>query len=161
MERLFQELKLDFEREEYITDHTAQRFNLLMRTNVTRKIIGIYFNGYTMTNTKHWSLYCCGYKAMKILRRKKYNDYSKRVYIDIKEPEDESFNVRSHNMLDIVFNDETNEQDKENVQAFTLCPLCEKLCVISGAYGDKYKTDKLHKYGMCHTCWINVFTVSH
>ena len=52
-------------REEYITDHTAQRFNLLMRTNITRQIIGIYFNGYTMTNTKHWSLYYCGYKAMK------------------------------------------------------------------------------------------------
>ena len=103
MARLFQELKLDFEREEYITDHTAQRFNLLMRTNITRKIIGIYFNGYTMTNTKHWSLYYCRYKAMKILRRKKYDDYSKRVYIDIKEPENEYFNVRSHNMLDIVF----------------------------------------------------------
>ena len=161
MARLFQELKLDFEREEYITDHTAQRFNLLMRTNITRKIIGIYFDGYTMTNTKHWSLYYCGYKAMEILRRKKYNDYSKRVYIDIKKPEDESFNVRSHNMLDIVFNDETNEQDKENVQAFTHCSLCEKLCVISGAYGDKNKTDKLHKYSMCHTCWINVLTVSY
>ena len=70
MARLFQELKLDFEREEYITDHTAQRFNLLMRTNITRKIIGIYFIKYTMTNTKHWSLYYCVYKAMKILRRK-------------------------------------------------------------------------------------------
>ena len=64
-------------------------------------------------------------------------------------------------MLDIVFNDETNEQDKENVPAFTHCPLCEKLCIISGAYGDKNKTDKLQKYGMYHTCWINVFTVPH
>ena len=71
MARLFQELILDFERQEYITDHTAQRFNLLRKTNITRKIIGIYFNGYTMTNTKHWSPYYCGYRAMKILRRKK------------------------------------------------------------------------------------------
>ena len=56
MARLFQELKLDFDREEHIADHTAPRFNLSMRTNSDRKIIGIYFNGCTMTNTKHWSL---------------------------------------------------------------------------------------------------------
>ena len=53
MARLFQELKLDFNRGEKIADHTAPIFNLLMRTNSCRKIIGIYFNGYTMTNTKH------------------------------------------------------------------------------------------------------------
>ena len=51
MARLFQELKLDFNREEQIVDHTAPIFYLLMRTNSCRKIIGIYFNGYTMTNT--------------------------------------------------------------------------------------------------------------
>ena len=71
MARLFQELKLDFNREEQVADHTAPIFNLLMRTNSCRKIIGIYFNGYTMTNTKHWSLYYCGYRAMKILNKKK------------------------------------------------------------------------------------------
>ena len=70
MARLFQELKLYFDREEQIADHTSHRFNLLMRTNSCRKIIGIYFNGYTMTNTKHWSLYYCGYRAMKILNKK-------------------------------------------------------------------------------------------
>ena len=70
MARLFQELKLDFDREEQIADHTAHRFNLLMRTNSCRKIIGIYFNEYTMTNTKHWSLYYCRYRAMKILNKK-------------------------------------------------------------------------------------------
>ena len=70
MARLFQELKLDFDRKKLIADHTAPRFNLLMRTNSCRKIIGIYFNGYTMTNAKHWSLYYCGYRAMKILNKK-------------------------------------------------------------------------------------------
>ena len=44
MVRLFQELKLEFDREEQIADHTSHRFNLLMRTNSCRKIIGIYFN---------------------------------------------------------------------------------------------------------------------
>ena len=39
MARLFQELKLDFDREEQIADHTSPRFNLLMRTNSCRKII--------------------------------------------------------------------------------------------------------------------------
>ena len=78
MARLFQEFKLDFDREEQIADHTSHRFNLLMRTNSCRKIIGIYFNGYTMTNTKHWSLYYCGYRAMKILNKKKYQDYTKK-----------------------------------------------------------------------------------
>ena len=48
MARLFQELKLDFDREEQIADHTAPRFNLLMRTNSCKKIIGIYFNGQTL-----------------------------------------------------------------------------------------------------------------
>ena len=81
MAGLFQELKLDFDRNKQIADHTAPRFNLLMRTNSCRKIIGIYFNGYNMTNTKHWSLYYCGYRAMKILNKKKYKDYIKRVYI--------------------------------------------------------------------------------
>ena len=71
MARLFQELKLDFNREEQIADHTVLIFNLLMRTNFYRKIIGIYFNGYTMTNTKHWSQYYCGYRPMKILNKKK------------------------------------------------------------------------------------------
>ena len=71
MARLFQELKLDFNREEQIADHTAPIFYLLMRTNSCRKIIGIYFNGYTITNTKHWSLYYCGYRPMKILNKKK------------------------------------------------------------------------------------------
>ena len=71
MARLFQELKLDFDRKKWIADLTAPRFNLLMRTNSCRKIIGIYFKGYTMTNTKHWSLYYCGYRAMKILNKKK------------------------------------------------------------------------------------------
>ena len=33
MARLFQELKLDFDRKKQISDHTAPRFNLLMRTN--------------------------------------------------------------------------------------------------------------------------------
>ena len=70
MARLFEELKLDFGREEQIADHTSHRCNLLMRTTSCRKIIGIYFNGYTMTNTKHWSLYYCGYRAMKILNKK-------------------------------------------------------------------------------------------
>ena len=70
MARLFEELKLDFDREEQIADHTSHRCNLLMRTTSCRKIIGIYFNGYTMTNTKHWSLYYCGYRAMKILNKK-------------------------------------------------------------------------------------------
>ena len=42
MAGLFQELKLDFNREEQIADHTSHRFNLLMRTNSCRKIIGIY-----------------------------------------------------------------------------------------------------------------------
>ena len=92
-----------------------------------------------MTNTKHWSLYYCGYKAMKILNKKKYNDYTKRVNIDISEPEAESFHFRSHNMLDIVCNDMTLSEDKENVQAFTHCPVCKKLCVISG--GDKDKSE--------------------
>ena len=110
-----------------------------------------------MTNTKHWSLYYCGYRAMKILN-KKNQDYTKRVYIDISEPEAESFHLRSHNMLNIVCSDMTYDEDKENVQAFTHCPICETLCVISG--GDIDKNDQLHKYGMCCTCWRNVFTVS-
>ena len=37
MARLFQELKLDFDREEQIADHTSHRFNLLMRTNSCSK----------------------------------------------------------------------------------------------------------------------------
>ena len=67
MARLFQELKLDFDRKKQIADHTAPRLNLLMRTNSNRKVIVVYLNRYTMTNTKHWSLYYCGYRAMKIL----------------------------------------------------------------------------------------------
>ena len=70
MARLCQELKLDFNRQVQIADHTASIFNLLMRTNSCRKIIGIYFTGYTMTKTKHWSLYYCGYRAMKISNKK-------------------------------------------------------------------------------------------
>ena len=77
---LFQELKLDFDGKHQIAYHSAPRLNLLMRTNSFREIIGIYFNGYTMTNTKHWSLYYCGYRAMKILNKKKYQDYTKRVH---------------------------------------------------------------------------------
>ena len=61
-------------------------------------------------------------------------------------------------MLDIVCSDRTYDEDEENVQAFTLCPMCDTLCVISG--GDKDKNDQLHKYGMCHIFWRNVFTVS-
>ena len=53
----------------------------------------------------------------------------------------------------IVCSDTTYDADKENVQAFTHCPICETLCVISG---DKHKNDQLHKYGMCFTCWRNV-----
>ena len=128
-----------------------------MRKNSNRKIIGIYFNEYTMTNTKHWFLYYCGNRAMKILNKKKYKDYVKRVYIDISEPEAESFHLRSHNMLDIVCSDMTYDEDKENVQAFTHCPICKTLCVING---DKHKNDQLHKYGMCFTCWRNVFRSS-
>ena len=96
--KIISRIKIDFDREEQIADHTAPRFNLLMRTNSCKKIIGIYFNGYTMTNTKHWSLYYCGYRAMKILNKKKYQDYTKRVYIDISESEAQSFHLRSHNM---------------------------------------------------------------
>ena len=44
MARLFQELKLDFDREDQIANHTFPRFNLLMRTNSCRKIIGIYYD---------------------------------------------------------------------------------------------------------------------
>ena len=51
MARLFQELKLDFNRKEQIADHTASIFYVLMKTNSCRKIIEIYFNRYTMTNT--------------------------------------------------------------------------------------------------------------
>ena len=158
MARLFQELKLDFDRKNQIADHTAPRFNLLMRTNSCRKIIGLYFNGYTMTNTKHWSLYYCEYRVMKMLNKKKYQDYTKRVYIDISEPGAESFHLRSHNMLDMVCSDMIYDEDKENVQAFTHCPICETLCVISG--GDKDINDQQHKYGMCCTCWTNAFRVS-
>ena len=148
-----------FTREEQIADHTAPIFHLLMRTNSCRKIIGIYFNGYTMINTKHWSLYYCGYRPMRILNKKKYQDYTKRVYIDISEPEAQSFHLRSHNMLDIVCSDGTYDEDKENLQAFTHCPMCKRLCVISS--GDKDKNNQLHKYGICITCWRrNVFLVT-
>ena len=62
-------------------------------------------------------------------------------------------------MLDIVCSDGTyDDEDEENVQAFTHCPVHKTLCVISG--GDKNKNDQLHKYGMCHTCWRNLFLVS-
>ena len=60
-------------------------------------------------------------------------------------------------MLDIVCSDGTNDEDKENVQAFTHCPICETLCVKSG---DKHKNDQLHKYGMCCTHWRNAFICS-
>ena len=94
---------------------------------------------------------------MKILNKKKYKDYVKRVYIDISEPEAESFQLRSHNMLDIVCSDLTYDEDKENIQTFTHCPVWKTLCVISG---DKHKNDQLHKYEMCFTCWRNVFRSS-
>ena len=61
-------------------------------------------------------------------------------------------------MLDIVCSDGTYDEGKENVQAFTHCPICKTLCVISA--GDKDKNDQPHKYGMCHTCGRNVLTVS-
>ena len=73
-----------------------------MRENSDRKIVGLYFNGHFMTNIKHWSLYYCGKTAMKILNKKKYKDYIKRIYIDISEPEAESFDLISHNILDII-----------------------------------------------------------
>ena len=92
---------------------------------------------------------------MKILNKKKYNDYIKRVYIDISEPEAESLHFRSHNMLDIVCNDIRLSEGKENVEAFTHFPVCKKLCVISGD-GDKDKNEQLHKYGICCTCWTNL-----
>ena len=63
------------------TPASEGRVNLLMGENSNRKIIGLYFNGYTMTNTKYWSLYYCGYRALKILNKKKYKDYTKGVYI--------------------------------------------------------------------------------
>ena len=84
MSRLFQNLKLDFDREKDIEDYTPPRFNLLLRENSDRKIVGIYLNGHFMTNIKHWSLYYCGKKAIKILNKKKYKDYFKIVYIDIR-----------------------------------------------------------------------------
>ena len=67
MARLFQDLKLDFDREKEIEDYTPPRFNLLLRENSDRKIVGLYLNGHFMTNIKHWSLYYCGKKAIKIL----------------------------------------------------------------------------------------------
>ena len=94
-----------------------------------------------MTNTKHWSLYYCGYRVMKILNKKKYQDYTERVHIDISELEAQSFHLRSHNMLSTVCSDGTYDEDKENVQAFTHCPMRKTLCVISG--GDK---DKMTNY---------------
>ena len=39
MARLFQELKLDFDREVQIADHTSHRFNLLMRTIHAEKLL--------------------------------------------------------------------------------------------------------------------------
>ena len=61
-------------------------------------------------------------------------------------------------MLDIVCSDGTYDEDKENIQAFTHCPMCKRLCVISS--GDKDKNNRLHKYGICVTCWRNVFPIS-
>ena len=62
MARLFQDLKLDFDRDKEIEDYTPPRFNLLLRENSERKIVGLYLNGHFMTNIKHWSLYYCGKK---------------------------------------------------------------------------------------------------
>ena len=39
MARLFQELKLNFDREEQIADHTSHRFNLLMRKIHAEKLL--------------------------------------------------------------------------------------------------------------------------
>ena len=142
MARLFQKLKLDFDRKKQIADYSTPRFSLLMRENSDRKIVGLYFNGHFMTNIKYWSLYYCGKRAMKILNKKKYKDYIKRIYIDISEPEAESFDLRSHNMLDIICSHMINDKDKENVHAFTHCTICKRLCVIGGG-GDKDKNDKI------------------
>ena len=60
-------------------------------------------------------------------------------------------------MLDIVCSDDTYDEDNENVQAFTHCPVCATLCVISG---DKGNNKQLHKHGMCYTYWRNVSGVS-
>ena len=43
-------------------------------------------------------------------------------------------------MLDIICSHMIN--DKDNVQAFTHCTICKRLCVISGG-GDKDKNDKI------------------
>ena len=148
--RLFQDLKLDFDREKEIEDYTPPRFNLLLRENSDRKIVGLYLNGHFMTNIQHWSLYYCGKKAIKILNKKKYKDYLKVVYIDISEPTAESFHMRSHNMLDIVCNrHRIHDEDKENIQAFTHCSICKRLCIIKG---DNNKI----RYGICNTCWRNL-----
>ena len=56
MARLFQEMKLDFDRKKQIADYSPPRFSLLMRENSDRKIVGLYFIGHFMTNIKHWSL---------------------------------------------------------------------------------------------------------
>ena len=94
-----------------------QDFNLLMRENSNRKIIGLYFNGYTVTNTKYRFQYYCGYRAMKILNKKKYKDTNTKrvyIYIYISAPETESLHLKSHNMLDILCRVITYNNDKEN-----------------------------------------------
>ena len=65
MARLFQEFKLDFEREKQITDYKPPRFNLLVRETSDRKIVGLHFNGHFMTNIEHWSLYYCEKRVLK------------------------------------------------------------------------------------------------
>ena len=54
------------------------------------------------------------------------------------------------NYWNILCSDGTCDEYKENIQAFTHCPMCKRLCVISS--GDKDKNNQLHKYGMCITC---------
>ena len=51
---------------------------------------------------------------MKILNKKKYKDYTKRVYIYISTPESQSLHLKNHNMLDILCRVMTCDNDKEN-----------------------------------------------
>ena len=149
MARLFQDLKLDFDREKEIEDYTPPRFNLLLRENSDRKIVGLYLNGHFI-QTLNIGLSIIVENAIKILNKKKYKDYLKVVYIDISEPTVESFHMRSHNMLDIVCNrHRIHDEDKENIQAFTHCSICKRLCIIKG---DNNKI----RYGICNTCWRNL-----
>ena len=124
------EQRLTITRSEVEVNHTFDYINTSKESGFN--IVAIYTEAYNFAKLKQWMHSTVGEAIMNFLRKKKYKDYLKCIFIDTEvSVVDHLTNIQKENRLKFVLHKTFLMDEKENIKVFSSCRHCDALCGIN------------------------------